>query len=129
MVFGGNLDYALIMSAKPRRKVPFHERMLLNMRVLALMLLLAALYTAALAGLPGYSNTLPGVIGILLGLYICAQPAANMLEILLYLPPAEREGLLSSASGRIWLALNLLTTLAGWGIIFYGILLYTNQAG
>ena len=44
------------------------------------------------------SNTLDGIIGVMLGLYIGSHPAAHLLD-LLYLPHGTRQDLLSSQSG------------------------------
>jgi hypothetical protein len=66
------------------------------------------LYLQTLTGI----NTLDGIIGVLLGLYICSHPAAHMLD-LLYMAHGARQQLLSGGSGMWWLALNILALLAG----------------
>jgi hypothetical protein len=65
------------------------------------------------------SATATGAIGLALGLYICAHPAANAGNILLF----ERDmlGRLSEWSVVRWLALNLVVLLAGWMVIFLGL--------
>ena len=63
---------------------------------------------------------LDGAIGVALGLYICAHPAANAVNMLFF----ERHLLRQIASDRAtirWLALNLMTLLAGWMSIYIGI--------
>jgi hypothetical protein len=61
---------------------------------------------------------LDGVIGVLLGLFICSRPAANMLDLLF----AERRSQSSSSewSSLGWLGLNLLVLLVGWMVITIG---------
>jgi membrane protein YqaA with SNARE-associated domain len=58
------------------------------------------------------SNTLDGIIGVMLGLYIGSHPAAHLLD-LLYLPHGARQDLLSSQSGIWWLVLNILMLFVG----------------
>jgi uncharacterized damage-inducible protein DinB len=72
-------------------------------------------YLGTLTGI----NALDGIIGVLLGLYICAHPAAHMLN-LLYLPRGARQQLLSSESGMWWLAINILVLLVGFVTIMIG---------
>ena len=92
-----------------------------NTRVLWGLILLAIAYTSLLS----YLRTLTGItmldgsIGVALGLYICAHPAANGVNMLFF----ERDTLrhLSEWSVVRWLALNLLVQLAGWRVIFAGL--------
>jgi hypothetical protein len=65
------------------------------------------------------SNKLDGSIGVLLGLFICAHPAANMLDALLF---ARSLGWGNSSwrSTLGWAALNLLVLFSGWNVIFIG---------
>ena len=112
------------MLAPPKKKSALHQRITRNMWVLGSMLIFAGMYVGWLFyfGPLTYSNRLDGSIGILLGLYIGSLPAANMLDILLFMRPDSREGLISTTSGRFWLLLNLLTVLAAWAVIFSGVL-------
>ena len=62
---------------------------------------------------------LDGLVGGMLGLYICSHPARNAIDVLF----ADRFALrriCSTWSGRRWLALNGLVLLAGWWVIFLG---------
>lgn len=60
---------------------------------------------------------LDGSIGVALGLYICAHPAANAVNMLFF--ERDTPGQVSSEWSVVcWLALNLLVLLAGWGVIF-----------
>jgi hypothetical protein len=63
---------------------------------------------------------LDGMIGIALGLYICAHPAANAINLLFF----ERYRLeqISSDWPLIrWMILNLLALLAGWMVLYVGV--------
>ncbi|MBM3135210.1 MAG: hypothetical protein FJZ89_08005 [Chloroflexi bacterium] len=60
-----------------------------------------------------------GIIGVLLGLYICSHPAANFLDLLFFSRGAQRQTS-SLPSTIFWLALNLLVLLVGWSVIFIG---------
>ena len=102
-----------------------HKR---NTRVLWGLILLAIAYSSLLR----YLHTLTGIamldgsIGVTLGLYICAHPAANAVDILFF----ERDTLrrISEWSVVRWLALNLLVLLAGWMVIFVGLLRLLDRA-
>ena len=66
-----------------------------------------------ITGLP----LLDGIIGVLLGLYICSRPAANMLDLLF-----TRRGQTASSewSAIGWLALNGVVMFVGWLVITIG---------
>lgn len=59
-----------------------------------------------------------GIVGILLGLYVCSHPAANFLDLLFFSRGAGQAASLPSTI--FWLALNLLVLLLGWSVIFIG---------
>jgi hypothetical protein len=63
---------------------------------------------------------LDGLIGGLLGLYICSHPARNAIDLLFANRFAVAQ-ILSSWAGRGWVALNGLTLLAGWLVLYLGI--------
>jgi len=101
------------------KRHPQHRR---NSRVLWGLLLVAIAYLGLLRSLHTLTgiNLLDGGIGLALGLYVCAHPAANAVNMLFF----ERGTLRQSPSdGSLlrWLALNLLVLLAGWMVIFLGI--------
>jgi hypothetical protein len=73
------------------------------------------LWLRALTGNP----LMDGVIGIVLGLYICSHPAANAVD-LLFFQRSSLQQLTSGWSGLGWLALNLLALLMGWLMIATG---------
>ena len=62
---------------------------------------------------------LDGILGVILGLYVCSHPAANAVDLLF-----QRRGVLREMSsewtGVGWLALNLLVLLVGWLVIVLG---------
>jgi hypothetical protein len=60
-----------------------------------------------------------GILGVLLGLYICSHPAANALDRLFFRHHASWRELFDQA-GILWLALNGLVTAAGWLVITLG---------
>jgi hypothetical protein len=77
-------------------------------------------FLSTLTGAP----LLDGAIGVLLGLYICSQPAANAVDMLF-----ER-GLLRQIRSKWlragWLALNLLVLVLGWMVIVTGVMRFVD---
>jgi hypothetical protein len=69
-------------------------------------------------------HELDGILGILLGIYTCAHPAANLLDIAIYhhsLPPQ-----IASKSAYVrWWALNIAVLLVGWVTIVTGLLRFS----
>jgi predicted nucleic acid-binding Zn ribbon protein len=72
-------------------------------------------YQCMLTGL----DEVDGIIGVLLGLYICSHPAANMVDMLFYRQGARHPSS-SKRSTVLWLALNIVVLLIGWIVIFGG---------
>ena len=72
-------------------------------------------YQRTLTGSP----KLDGSLGVLLGLFICAHPAANLLDMVLFTGNAGLDGS-SWRSTLAWLALNLLVLFSGWNVILIG---------
>jgi hypothetical protein len=64
-------------------------------------------------------NHLDGIIGVVLGLYICSHPAANLIDMLFY-RRAVRYQLSSRRSAFWWLTLNVLVLLVSGVVIFVG---------
>jgi hypothetical protein len=64
-------------------------------------------------------NHLDGIVGVVLGLYICSHPAAHLIDMLFY-----RRGIRYPFSSRrsivLWLALNVLVLLISGVVIFVG---------
>lgn len=96
--------------------------------VLWRLILLAIAYSALLRYLPTLTGIalLDGGIGLALGLYICAHPAANAVNMLFF----ERDMLRQLPEWSVvrWLALNLLVLLAGWMVIFAGVRRLVDRA-
>jgi len=66
------------------------------------------------------NNKLDGLLGVALGLYICSQAAANLLDMLLY----SRHFLIQGASTRsnvLWLAANILAEIIGFMTVFFAL--------
>ena len=101
-----------------------------NMWILGSLLILGGIYIGWLSnfGAITRSNRLDGTLGILLGLYISSHPAANLLDMLLFIRADIREGLISTGSGQLWLLLNLITFIAAWAVIFTGILRFVSRS-
>ncbi len=68
-----------------------------------------------------------GTIGVLLGLYVCSHPAANAIDLLFFRRHAARD-LVAGTEGTVWLALNVLTLVAGWFAIWVGALRFVPPA-
>jgi len=92
-----------------------------NIKALWVLILLGITYSSLLY----YQRTLTGadkadgIIGVLLGLYICSHPAANILDMLFFRRGARRQ-FSSRGSAVLWLALNILVLLTAWVVIFAG---------
>jgi hypothetical protein len=65
------------------------------------------------------TNMADGIIGVVLGLYICSHPAARLVDLLFYRRSIQRS-FSSKGSALLWLALNGLVLLTGWLSIFIG---------
>jgi hypothetical protein len=88
-----------------------------NYKTLAVVVVLAAMYIGwlitqrTITGIP----RLDGIIGVLLGLFICSRPAANYLDLLF-----SRGRIASDRSLIGWLALNGVVMFVGWLVITIG---------
>jgi hypothetical protein len=71
--------------------------------------------------------TVDGTFSVLLGLYICSRPAANAIDLFFFeRSPFHR--VIKEWSSIRWLALNILTLLMGWMVIYLGTAHLTSQA-
>ena len=92
-----------------------------NVTMLWALVLIGIVY----CGVVNYQRTLTGadnvdgIIGVLLGLYICSHPAANVVDMLFFRRSAQRPSS-SRRSAVLWLSLNILVLLIGWLVIFVG---------
>ncbi|HEY3080974.1 MAG TPA: hypothetical protein VGM69_13860 [Chloroflexota bacterium] len=90
-----------------------------NAAVLWGLVVLAAGYGLLLRALPTLTGAriVDGMVGVMLGLYVCSHPAANAIDVLFYSRgPLGR----ISWSALGWVALNGLVLLVGWLAIVAG---------
>ena len=73
------------------------------------------------------NDTLDGTLSVILGLYICSRPAGNAIDLLFFERTAFRR-VISEWSSIGWLALNILTLLMGWVVIYIGTSHLTSRA-
>lgn len=93
---------------------------------MGLLILLAIAYSSLLKyhhTLTG-RNTLDGILGALLGLYICSQGAANILDMLLFGGNTSGQRV-SRRSILLWLAFNACILFIGWLVIVQGTIRFT----
>ena len=92
-----------------------------KIRVLCGLILMVMAYGGLLLWLRTFTGNplIDGVIGIVLGLYVCSHPAANAVDLLFFQRYSIQQ-LTSGWSGLGWLALNLLALLMGWLMIATG---------
>jgi hypothetical protein len=64
-------------------------------------------------------NNLDGIIGVVLGLYICSYPAANLVDMFFY-RRGIRHQFSSKRSTLLWLTLNVMVLFIGGIVIFTG---------
>jgi len=83
-------------------------------------LLLAAGYSGLLLWRHRFigSAKLDGSIGVVLGLYICSQPAANMLDMILYSGNRRRSSSTRATIG--WVVLNVIVLAVGCMVLILG---------
>jgi hypothetical protein len=94
-------------------------------------LLFAALFIALAYGallyflrsLTGVTR-LDGVVGIVLGVYICSHPAANIVDLIILGRTSLRQNL-TRAAYFWWWVLNFMVLLTGIVVIFTGTLRFT----
>jgi hypothetical protein len=65
------------------------------------------------------NHMVDGTLSVLLGLFICSRPAGNAIDLFFFERGAFHRVFKEWSSIR-WLALNLLTLLMGWFVIFIG---------
>jgi hypothetical protein len=98
-----------------------------NFGMLGLMALLAGAYYLTIYFWRPLSaaHKVEGSIGILLGLFICSKPAANLLDLLFDLLQ-NRFKRVSGVRLTLWLILNFVILLVGWFIITLGATRFTR---
>jgi len=73
------------------------------------------------------NHMLDGALSVLLGLYICSRPAGNAIDLLFFERRAFHH-IISKWSSIGWLAVNILTLLMGWIVIYIGTAHLTSRA-
>ena len=106
-------------------------------RLIWALLALGAFYVLAIRLLPGMSDVLlvgettvataAGITGIVLGLYICSNPASNAID-LIFMERGSLGRLSSHWSGIGWLALNGAALILGWFVIVLGAIQLAGRA-
>jgi hypothetical protein len=97
------------------------QRLERNIMMLSVLVVLGIAYSSLFyfqSTLTGMNNA-DGIIGVVLGLYICSHPAANLVDMLFY-RWSIRYQFSSRRSAFLWLALNVLVLLIGGIVIFVG---------
>ena len=93
----------------------------LNIKTLWAVVLIGIAYSILLyfqGSLTG-SNKWDGIFGVVLGLYICSHPAANLVDMFFY-RQGIRHPFSSKRSALLWLALNVMVLFIGGIVIFTG---------
>jgi hypothetical protein len=67
-----------------------------------------------------------GILGVLLGLYVCSHPAANLVDLLFFGRTSMFQEL-SNRTKNIWLGANLLVLVVGWVVIDLGMIRFTAR--
>jgi hypothetical protein len=81
-------------------------------------------WTAYASAITGISR-IDGTAGVLLGLYTCAHPAANAIDLIFKDRRATRR-MVSEWDGIGWVLLNLVVMLIGWMAIVVGAAFFSN---
>lgn len=97
---------------------------------LVILILGAALYTLGFQNwpMPTGNRMADGAFSVLLGLYICAHPAGNAID-LIFIERDPLRSLEKEWSSLRWLALNILTLVMGWRVIDLGTTHLASRAG
>jgi hypothetical protein len=107
-------------------EIRLRKRNARDVRTLALLIFTSACYLAALILIPFMPTfeQVEGIVGVVLGLYVCAHPARHFMDLLLY---RKIEGERFSSTGAMagWLSLNALVMLGGWLVIVLGVMRLT----
>ncbi|MBI5633056.1 MAG: hypothetical protein HZA15_06215 [Nitrospirae bacterium] len=87
-------------------------------------------YSALLYWLQTLTGTVKGdgTVGVMLGLFICAHPAAGFLDMFFFEKDARYRFSLRWAA-LWWLVLDLLVLVIGWYVIFIGLTRLLGKGG
>jgi hypothetical protein len=106
------------------------QRRQLKLIILLMLLMLGVIYSTLVSSqrsLTGIDD-LDGIIGVVLGLFICSHPAANLVDLFFY-KRGIRGQFSSSRSVVLWVGLNLLVLLIGGIVIFTGTTRFIGRTG
>lgn len=100
-----------------------------NIKTLWVLIILGIVYSGLLYYQLTITGTekLDGIIGVMLGLYICSHPVANLLDMFFF-ERSARSQFSSRWSAVLWVALNVLVLLIGWFVIFNGTVRLVGKA-
>ena len=96
-----------------------NRRRIIGLLILMLPALAYIIIVANSIALTGYNRS-DGIIGVLLGLYVCSLAAANLLDMLFTRWPRQ-----SRVTGLQWLAINAAFVLLGITVIILGTTRFT----
>ncbi len=99
------------------------KRRSLSIVMLLGLILVAVIYSGIIYSRPAFTTIDwgEGVVGVMLGLFICSRPAAHLLDLL------YRSHYAGPPNLWIWIALNLLTLLVGVIVVFIGVMQFTRS--
>ncbi len=103
-----------------------HKRRSLNTGWLVGMIVLAAVYAALLYFGHTLTGTvrLDGIVGVVLGLFICSHPSANLVDVLIFGRILGRQGM-SKRTYILWWVLNFAVFVIGFIVIVSGTTRFT----
>ena len=99
------------------------SRRALSIIMLLSLILVALIYNGIIYTRPAFTTARwdEGVLGVMLGLFICSRPAAYLLDLL------YRSHYAGPPKLWIWISLNLLTLLVGVIVVFIGVMQFTRS--
>jgi hypothetical protein len=98
-----------------------------KIQTLFVLILIGAVYSILIEIHLHFTNIpqIDGGIGVLLGLYACAHPAANLLDIVLFGRYSSSRNFSRKSTILFWI-LNSLVLLVGWVDIVMGLLRFSS---
>ena len=117
------------LAANDRPRTVWRQDYELRTGSLAALFVLGLAYLAWQASLTGATanDRLYGFAGILLGLFICARPATNAIDVLIYERHSWRH-VMKGTRGFAWLCLNALVMFAGCLTVIVAVLRATGHS-
>lgn len=117
------------LAANDRPRTVWRQDYQLRTGSLATLFVIAVAYLAWQASLTAITENdrLYGFAGILLGLFICARPATNAIDVLIYERHSWRH-VMKGTRGFAWLCLNALVMLAGCLTVIMAVMRATSQS-